>query len=71
MGPNRNHPDYPEYKKRWDALWKAMDIAVKASKMEEAKKQELPCMDGEPDAVRRKYMSQIAALQKEFKHLYE
>ena len=48
-----------------------MDIAVKASEMEEAKKQEPPCMDGEPDAVRRKYMSQIAALQKEFKHLYE
>lgn len=71
MGPDQSHPDFPEYKKRWDALWQDMDTAVKAAEAEESKKQLPPCMDGTTDAVRRKYMVKIAALQKEFKHLYE
>ena len=71
MGPNQSHPDFPEYKKRWDALWQDMETAVKAAEAEESKKQLPPCMDGTVDAVRKKYMAQIAALQKEFKHLYE
>lgn len=71
MGPDQNHPDFPEYQKRWEGLWNEMDKAVKAAELEEAKKQPRPRQDGIVDAVRRKYMSKIAALQREFKHLYE
>lgn len=71
MGPNQNHPDFPKYKKRWDDLWDEMAKAVNAAKLEEEKENPVPVQDGIVDAVRRKYMAKIAALQREFQHLYD
>lgn len=71
MGPNHNHPDFPEYKKRWGDLWNEMNEAVKAAELEEKKKCPRPVQDGIAERVRRKYMSQIVALQREFQHLYD
>lgn len=48
-----------------------MNEAVKAAELEEKKKYPLPVQDGIAEAVRRKYMSQIAALQREFQYLYD
>ena len=71
MGPNRSHPDFPEYKKRWDNLWREMNIAEEAAEIEETKNQSKICKDGLVDTIRKKYMAKIAALQQEFKHLYD
>lgn len=71
MGPNQSHPDFPEFQKKWKDLWNEMDEAVKAAESREAKKKLCPGQDGTVDAIRKKYMSQITALQREFKHLYQ
>ena len=71
MGPNQYHPDFPEYQRRWKELFEKMDEAVEAAELEVAKKGPRHGIDRTVDIVRKKYMSQIAALQREFKHLYQ
>lgn len=68
---NRDHPDYPEFRRRWQRLFEESEKEIAAVEAEEAKKSGPYGQDGPLTAVHRKYGLQFAALQKEFKHLYE
>lgn len=72
MALNKKHKDYPEFRRRWDEIieesMKEMDVVM----AEEEKKDECDRgLDGPSTAVSRKYGKQLAALQREYKHLYE
>lgn len=68
---NREHEDYPEFKRRWQKLFEESEKEIAEVEAEEAKKPGPYGLDGPLTAVHRKYGLQFAALQKEFKHLYE
>ena len=71
MGPNKNHPDYPEFRRRWLKLFEESEKEIQEIEAQEEKKPGPYGLNGPLTAVHRKYGLRFAALQKEFKHLYE
>jgi len=69
MRLNKAHPDYPEFKRRWEELVQAeiCDVAKEDEKRDDLR----PCQDGPADAIRKKYNIMRSALQKEYGYLYE
>lgn len=64
MEPNRKHPDYPEFKKKWQSI-------CAEQKKETAKYLPSGGQDGPLSEIHKKYFSKLKALQKEYHHLYE
>ena len=65
---NEKHPDFKEYKKRWDALVKQMDRELEQA----PESPQPPVRDGGAfDVITKKYSKKLSALQKEFAHLYK
>lgn len=68
---NRNHEDYPEFRRRWQALFEESEKEIAEAEAEEGKKSGPHGMDGPLTAIHRKYGLRFAALKEEYKHLYE
>ena len=65
MAVNEQHPDYPEYLKKWDAL-------VRKMKEEEKACRPSGTLDGGTlSDIWRKYNLKFKELKKEYKHLFE
>jgi hypothetical protein len=63
---NENHPKYPEFVKKIEALCDEED-----KELEEARAKFSGGRDGPSTAIRKKYWQKIKALQKEYAFLYE
>lgn len=68
---NREHEDYQEFRRRWEKLLEECEKEIAEVEAGEAKKPGPYVLDGPLTAIDRKYGLQFAALQKEFKHLYD
>ncbi len=71
MALNREHEDFPEFERRWTEIIAESEREITAIEATEKEKKGPPVQDGPLIAVHRKYGLQLAALQREFKHLYE
>lgn len=72
MAINKNHPDFPEFKRKWD------DILRRMEEEEEALEKSLPPIkdrirghDGPLGPIHKKYNLEFSRLQKEYHYLYE
>jgi len=66
---NRNHPDFPEYERKYAALWEKYDRRMEEvePKRWEWRGRDDPYTPG----IMRELNAGIKALQKEYKHLFE
>ena len=64
---NKNHPDLPEYKRKFDQLVQEMN--AEADRVHD-ENPDFQGRDGPVAAVHKKYHLKISALQKEYSHLY-
>lgn len=64
---DRSHPDFPEYKRKFDELWEAQTIEVKRVVEQAGPPSGL---DGPEVAVHKKYAKKITDLQKEYSHIF-
>jgi len=69
MPVDRRHKDYPEFRRRWEKIFEESEKEI--AEIESIELRSPPCQDGQLTAIHRKYGLQFAALQREFKHLYE
>lgn len=64
---DRTHPDFWEYKCRFEKLWAEMEEKAAAAV---ASMGELKGLDGPHVAIHREYAEKIVMLQKEFSHIF-
>lgn len=64
---NRSHPDFPEYKRKFDELWDEMEQETQKAVETMG---EISGMDGPHVAVHKKYSGRITVLQKQYAYLF-
>ena len=64
---DRTHPDFPEYKRRFEELWAEME---EKAEMAVASMGEIKGFDGPHVAIHKAYAEKIVMLQKEFAHIF-
>lgn len=64
---DRSHPDFPEYKQKFEEIWIEME---QEEERVEVENRDFRGMDGPVAAVHKKYAKRITALQKQYEYLF-